>query len=247
MSVLVRLYPRAWRDRYESEFLALLEARPPSPTDRFDIVRGALDARLHPQVRRGPEDAITNERAADLVIARRLGFGAILGGAIWVATWFIHINGPLISDGYGTYHDGAAAVPFYFLAIGLLIGGLVGELIFLPGTARLARVGAVVAIPFLILWSVAPWYLPEYLVAVIAMLTLGVGAVWAKAWSAVTGTVVIGALVAMTLTVILAFGGLISLPQELGSVLVALFGAMVWLGIGGSLVSGSAPVRIRPA
>ena len=52
MSALVRLYPRAWRERYEAEFLELLEARPPTIGDRFDILRGALDARLHPQVRR---------------------------------------------------------------------------------------------------------------------------------------------------------------------------------------------------
>src|SRR4029079_15705907 len=59
MSALVRLYPRAWRERYEAEFLTLLEARPTTIGDRLDIVRGALDARLHPQVRRdeAPEPA----------------------------------------------------------------------------------------------------------------------------------------------------------------------------------------------
>ena len=29
MTGLVRLYPKAWRDRYEDEFVELLEARPP--------------------------------------------------------------------------------------------------------------------------------------------------------------------------------------------------------------------------
>jgi hypothetical protein len=51
VSALIRLYPRAWRERYEDEFLALLEARPPTIGDRLDIVRAALDARMHPQVR----------------------------------------------------------------------------------------------------------------------------------------------------------------------------------------------------
>ena len=50
MTALVRLYPRAWRDRYEDEFLDLLEARPPGIRDRLDIVSGALDARLHGEV-----------------------------------------------------------------------------------------------------------------------------------------------------------------------------------------------------
>lgn len=47
---LLRLYPRAWRERYGDEFAELLSARPPSLGDRLDIVRGALDARVHPQV-----------------------------------------------------------------------------------------------------------------------------------------------------------------------------------------------------
>ena len=50
MSRLVRLYPGPWRERYEAEFLQLIEDRPPSPMERLDIIRGALDARLHPQV-----------------------------------------------------------------------------------------------------------------------------------------------------------------------------------------------------
>lgn len=48
MSRLVRLYPRAWRDRYEDEFIALLEERPPTPRDVLDTIRGAFDAHLHP-------------------------------------------------------------------------------------------------------------------------------------------------------------------------------------------------------
>ena len=36
MSRLVRLYPRAWRDRYEEEFLTLLAERPPTFADLVD-------------------------------------------------------------------------------------------------------------------------------------------------------------------------------------------------------------------
>ncbi len=42
---LVRLYPRAWRRRYEEEFVALLEEQPLTLGVVFDVVRGALDAR----------------------------------------------------------------------------------------------------------------------------------------------------------------------------------------------------------
>lgn len=49
MALLVRLYPRQWRDRYEAEVLELLVERPASLADRLDLVRGAIDAHLHPQ------------------------------------------------------------------------------------------------------------------------------------------------------------------------------------------------------
>jgi hypothetical protein len=44
----LRLYPRAWRDRYEPEMLAVLEGRPVDWRTRVDLVRGALDAHVHP-------------------------------------------------------------------------------------------------------------------------------------------------------------------------------------------------------
>jgi hypothetical protein len=47
---LVRLYPRAWRERYGEEFVALLEERPASFADAFDILRGAFDAHVRRQV-----------------------------------------------------------------------------------------------------------------------------------------------------------------------------------------------------
>ena len=50
MSALVRLYPQAWRDRYADEFLDLLDTRPPGLRDRLDILLGAVDARLNPEV-----------------------------------------------------------------------------------------------------------------------------------------------------------------------------------------------------
>lgn len=43
---LVRLYPAGWRERYEDEFVAMLEDARPSLTDFADILLGALDARL---------------------------------------------------------------------------------------------------------------------------------------------------------------------------------------------------------
>jgi hypothetical protein len=47
---LVGLYPGAWRERYEDEFVAMLEQRRASPSDLGDVALGALDAWVRPQV-----------------------------------------------------------------------------------------------------------------------------------------------------------------------------------------------------
>ena len=49
---LLRLYPRAWRERYGAEFLATVEPGPLNMQQVVDIVSGAIDARLSTDVRR---------------------------------------------------------------------------------------------------------------------------------------------------------------------------------------------------
>ena len=46
---LVRLYPRAWRERYGTEMSAMLERVPMTPAAVLDLVAGAIDARVAPQ------------------------------------------------------------------------------------------------------------------------------------------------------------------------------------------------------
>jgi hypothetical protein len=43
---IVRLYPARWRDRYRSEFDALLEDMSPGWRDLFDVLKGALTMRM---------------------------------------------------------------------------------------------------------------------------------------------------------------------------------------------------------
>ena len=63
---LVRLYPGWWRRRYGDEMRALLEAAPVSRRARLDLVRGSLDAWLHPPTR-------------SLIPA----IAALMGGGLW--------------------------------------------------------------------------------------------------------------------------------------------------------------------
>jgi len=64
MRWLVRLYPKAWRERYGEEFSDVLAGQHASVGLIVDVLGGALDARLHPQVHvretgTGKEDTMT--------------------------------------------------------------------------------------------------------------------------------------------------------------------------------------------
>ena len=78
MRLLLRLYPAAWRERYEEEFLAVLEQRPLSPFDVVDIALAALDARLRP----GSLAIDAGGRRSEIMNPRIGGMAAIAGGGI---------------------------------------------------------------------------------------------------------------------------------------------------------------------
>lgn len=92
MSRLVRLYPRAWRDRYGDEFLSLITDRPPALVDRIDIVRGALDAHLHPQLP-------GSEPVPQPLTHRIPGLIALTAGLLWTANLaYLALRADLASD-----------------------------------------------------------------------------------------------------------------------------------------------------
>jgi hypothetical protein len=68
-SLLLNLYPRAWRNRYEAEFRAMLEEHPVSAMEAIDIALGAVDAHLQPQ--RDAEAAAEPPPVDPAVAARR--------------------------------------------------------------------------------------------------------------------------------------------------------------------------------
>jgi len=51
VGLVLRTYPRRWRERYGAEMAALLAERAPGWGDLLDLARGGLDARLHRLVR----------------------------------------------------------------------------------------------------------------------------------------------------------------------------------------------------
>ncbi len=78
---LVRLYPRAWRERYEEEFVALLEGRPTSVLDLYDVALGVLDAWLRPQVASERRVALMRSRMqASVLLVLWAWVGVVVAG-----------------------------------------------------------------------------------------------------------------------------------------------------------------------
>jgi hypothetical protein len=238
MSGIIRLYPAAWRERYEPEFVELLATRPPGLMDRFDIVRGALDAHLHPQVRRPnevPPPALAEGSQPRLV--RRLGFGAIAGTGLWAVGLIVALLGPVRYDVDGAYRDGAAAFPFLLAAIALFAGGLAGQLVVLPKDARLARFGAGLALPFTLVWGILPWLLWAGALMIGGLTILAVGGYRSRAWPRWSSASVGGA--CLVAVVLIAYGISTAIDRMAGGVLItAAATAFVpaWLGVGATLI-----------
>jgi hypothetical protein len=117
MNLLVRLYPRSWRERYGDEVVALLEDRPPGPFDVADLALGALDAHLH---LRGLGHRSEPRKGIPMSL-RLAGLAAALGGALW-AVFFI-----MVGNAYATGADyGLAWIALVLVAGMVLLAALAG-------------------------------------------------------------------------------------------------------------------------
>jgi hypothetical protein len=102
----LRLYPRWWRRRYGDEMAALLERATPRRGDRRDLLRGALDAWLHP-----PEPSHVPAVAA------------LLGGGIWTMIAARVVSQPVPPDWPGYMME---IVPLALVAAIFLLIAVVG-------------------------------------------------------------------------------------------------------------------------
>jgi hypothetical protein len=106
MTSVLRIYPRWWRRRYGDEMQALLEVAPTRRGDRRDLVRGALDAWIHP-----PEPSHVPALAA------------LLGGGIWTMVAARVASQPVQPDWPGYLGE---VVPFALVAAIFLFIAVVG-------------------------------------------------------------------------------------------------------------------------
>lgn len=82
MSVLLRLFPREWRERYGTEFQALLDDVPLTPSVGLDIARNAVAVHLRSATRSRHAGAWASHAADE----RAVWIGAVaamVGGGLW--------------------------------------------------------------------------------------------------------------------------------------------------------------------
>ena len=149
---LVRLYPRAWRERYGAEMSAMLEQIPLRPAAVIDLVAGAIDARVAPHVVAASRTVSPSEKEKAMFTSmmKRCAAGpalstreAWLGGAVMIGSslffaiayvWAAHrYRGNDLVDAFGIMGFPAAlliSMPFTYLkghsriSQAIIVGGL---------------------------------------------------------------------------------------------------------------------------
>jgi len=132
-SGLLRLYPPEWRRRYEDEVAAILAERPIDRRGRIDLVRGSLDAWLHP---RRP--------------SRVPSAAAFVGGGAWTAAGAFVVAQPVPPDWPGYLID---VVPLTMIGVGAILIATIGAWLRLgDGAGPWARIALDLAIAGHLVW-----------------------------------------------------------------------------------------------
>jgi hypothetical protein len=108
LALLVRFYPARWRERYGEEIADLLATEPPSVPRAVDLLRGLIDAHLHPELVDSALAAVpaAGERSAEM---RTRGTGTVARLAR-VAMLTALIATPVVAAGGVGYNLGRSQV-----------------------------------------------------------------------------------------------------------------------------------------
>lgn len=229
MTRLLQLYPRPWRDRHGDEMDALLVARAPGLRGRLDIVRGALDAHLHPELVPGPDGSFG---VRPDTARRRLGVATMAGATLWVLAWALAGTGPMVTDEHGTYRDGGAAMLPYLASLWLLVFGIAGHIGRLPADGRITRIGAFAAMGGLALWSFGPWILAAGIVGIAGTAAFAFGAWRTGAWPGLPAAVLVAAVLLPLVPLALAGTGLVVASDIVIAVVAVGISSVAWLVVG---------------
>lgn len=103
---LLRLYPARWRARYGEEMADLLDARAMTGRDHVDLVRGALDAWIHPPTP-----------------SRTPAVAGLIGGGLWTVAAAAVVFQPTPPDWPGYVQE---VVPIALVAVAFLWVAVLG-------------------------------------------------------------------------------------------------------------------------
>ena len=133
---LVGLYPRAWRDRYGDELESILDDDGLGLRTRLDLVRGAVDAHLHP-ITPSPLPVVAALTASAFAVAHAFAVGVQ----------------PVQTDWPGYLEDG---LPLIIASVLALIPVVVGLWLKLgDADGALGRIGVVLAVVGHLAWLLA--------------------------------------------------------------------------------------------
>ncbi|HXM53868.1 MAG TPA: hypothetical protein VOB72_00645 [Candidatus Dormibacteraeota bacterium] len=117
MRFLLRLYPREWRCRYGAEMDAMLrQGGRLGPRDAIDLLRGALDARLHPQSRHR-----LHRRSRLVRRQRRFDVRSLFGIAALVAVRLAADRLPAPAAGPGAFAASVAEIALWGAIVALVL------------------------------------------------------------------------------------------------------------------------------
>jgi len=122
---LIRLYPRAWRERYGEEFLAIVGPGPLSLQQVIDIVSGAIDAWLSADVRQAvaASDTSPNEGGRimhkSVIVCERKQVrytkrDSLIGAGVMLVTTLILTIAGLAARRYGWSTTGEVVISLAF-------------------------------------------------------------------------------------------------------------------------------------
>jgi hypothetical protein len=134
-SRFVGLYPRAWRERYGDELQAVLELERVGVRTRLDLLRGALDAHLHP-----------------FAPSRLPAYAAVTASAFAAVHAIALATQPVPTDWPGYLDD---ALPFLIASVVAMLPSLVGIWLRIgDDDGALGRLGIILALVGHVAWLV---------------------------------------------------------------------------------------------
>ncbi len=171
---LLRLYPRAWRGRYEDEFRALLEQHHVTVVTFLDVLLGALDAHLFPQLEAG--------RILNMTARIRTAVIMVLWGWVGFYPAGHHVYSLMFSSPFmaATQMNPATAIAYTFVVVGVMVsflavaaGGIPVAWSALASAIKGRRIGILILAALPILLMLAAWEVTAWLVRILPLVGRG--------------------------------------------------------------------------